>query len=182
MEGYKKAWELLETRHGNKRTYIQHLMKGVCRGPSVRMNDIKGLRLFTDALNTCVRDLKVMGELKQIETYESMRVITRRFKGKLRDDYVDESHRHEELDSATSCDAEWLLTFTKNMLRKAEKDREQIEEPSGQHANPSCKSLPTQKTMELMTAASKVTDSSLTQSALCVRNVITSKHVGASLI
>ncbi|MPC70627.1 hypothetical protein E2C01_064881 [Portunus trituberculatus] len=70
-EGYKEAWDLLEVRHGNKRTYIQHLIKRVCGRPSVRMNDIKGLRLFTDALSTCARNLKIMGELKQIETYES---------------------------------------------------------------------------------------------------------------
>ncbi|XP_045131646.1 uncharacterized protein LOC123516434 [Portunus trituberculatus] len=31
-EGYKESWDLLETRHGNKRTYIQHLIKGVCEG------------------------------------------------------------------------------------------------------------------------------------------------------
>ncbi|MPC27671.1 hypothetical protein E2C01_020849 [Portunus trituberculatus] len=49
-------------------------------------------------------------------------VVVATFKGKLRDDYVDESYRHEELNSGTSCDAEWLLTFTKNMLRNAEKD------------------------------------------------------------
>ncbi|MPC66143.1 hypothetical protein E2C01_060288 [Portunus trituberculatus] len=27
-KGYKEAWDLLEVRHGNKRTYIQHLIKG----------------------------------------------------------------------------------------------------------------------------------------------------------
>ncbi|MPC48752.1 hypothetical protein E2C01_042535 [Portunus trituberculatus] len=110
------------------------------------MNDTKGLCHFTDALSTCMRNLKIMGELKQ--TYESMHVITEKFKGKLRYPYVDESYRHEELDDGTSCEA-------KNMLRKVEKDREQIKESSGQHANLPCKPLPTKKTMGLMTAASE---------------------------
>ncbi|MPC84710.1 hypothetical protein E2C01_079457 [Portunus trituberculatus] len=78
-EGYKEAWDLLETRHGNKRTYIQQLMKGVCGGSSVRMNDTKGL--FMDALSTCVRNLKVMGELKQIGKYEFMHLRAGIFKG-----------------------------------------------------------------------------------------------------
>ncbi|XP_045132270.1 uncharacterized protein LOC123516732 [Portunus trituberculatus] len=82
--------------------------------------------LCSYALSTCMRNLKIMGELKQ--TYESMHVITEKFKGKLRYPYVDESYRHEELDDGTSCEA-------KNMLRKVEKDREQIKESSGQHAN-----------------------------------------------
>ncbi|MPC51939.1 hypothetical protein E2C01_045797 [Portunus trituberculatus] len=63
-DGCKEAWDLLETRHGNKRTYIQHLIKGVCGGPSVRINDTKDLHLFTNALNACMRNLKVMEELK----------------------------------------------------------------------------------------------------------------------
>ncbi|MPC77029.1 hypothetical protein E2C01_071468 [Portunus trituberculatus] len=53
-EGYKETWNLLEIRHGDKRTYIQQLIKGVCGGPIMSVNDIKGLRLFADALSTCL--------------------------------------------------------------------------------------------------------------------------------
>ncbi|MPC65779.1 hypothetical protein E2C01_059915 [Portunus trituberculatus] len=42
------------------------------------------------------------------------------------------------------------------MLRKAEKDGEQIEDPSGQHANPPYKPLLTKKTMGMIIATSKV--------------------------
>ncbi|MPC07898.1 hypothetical protein E2C01_000467 [Portunus trituberculatus] len=44
------------------------------------------------------------------------------------------------------------------MLRKAEKDGEQIEDTSGQHANPPYKPLPSKKTMVLMTATSKINE------------------------
>ena len=123
-EGYTKAWSLLEARHGNKRKYTQQLVKRVNSGPSVTLNDVKGLQLFVDDLSTCVSNLTVMGELMEVDTRHAITLISGRFKGKLRDDYLDESHKYEEENNKDRCGVQWLLSFAQNALRKAEKDEQ----------------------------------------------------------
>ena len=51
------------------------------------LNDTNSLHGFKNDFSTSVRNLKVMGELKQIDIYETLRVIANRFKGRLKDDY-----------------------------------------------------------------------------------------------
>ncbi|XP_042240282.1 uncharacterized protein LOC121878259, partial [Homarus americanus] len=93
--GYKEALDILEKRHGNKHTYVCQLIKKALRGPTVRLSDAKGLQQFSDELGNCVRNLKVLGELRQIDTYESISTLAERFKGKMRDDYVDKAHKYK---------------------------------------------------------------------------------------
>ncbi|XP_042218321.1 uncharacterized protein LOC121863633 [Homarus americanus] len=66
--GYKEALDILEKRHGSKHTYVCQLIKKALRGPTVRLSDAKGLQQFSDELGNCVRNLKVLGELRQIDT------------------------------------------------------------------------------------------------------------------
>lgn len=48
-EGFSRAMKILEWRYGNEDLYIQELVGKVLRGPSVKINDIKGLKNFSDA-------------------------------------------------------------------------------------------------------------------------------------
>jgi len=183
-EAYKEAWGILETRHGNKRHYVRQLIRKVLGGPSVRLNDIKGLRLFMDDLSTCIRNLKVMGELRQIDTDESICIITERFKGKLRDDYTDESHRYEKKGTGNTCGIEWLLLFTKDMLEKAENTRQRTEESSGQRTASSLTSSPAKRTTGLTTAVSEFRDVKDDSCPLCQERHIldTCRHfIGMSI-
>ena len=166
-EGYKEAWSILEARHGNKRKYVQYLVKKVCGGPDVRLNDTNGLRCFRNDLSTSVRNLKVMGELRQIDTYETIRVITDRFKGRLRDDYSYESHSYEKLKDGNRCGAEWLLTFIVDVLERTEKFEQGTEGTSGRHGVPSRTVTPAKKATGLATAASEARGISHNQCSLC---------------
>lgn len=168
-QGYKEAWTILETRHGNKRKYVKHLARRILRGPDVMLEDITGLRRFVDDLSASIRNLKIMRELAQIDTYEAVRMITERFKGKLKDEHQYESHKYEELSDDNKCGAEWLLTFTRSVLTRVEKEDNETEKVSERHTvlsrNPS--STSTKKVTGLTTTTSEVANISQGQCSLC---------------
>lgn len=70
-EGYERAWALLEKRHGNKNTYIRQLTERLLVGPSVSLQDPKGMTRLVDDMLICIDGLKAMGQLHQIDNLQT---------------------------------------------------------------------------------------------------------------
>lgn len=118
-KGYREAWKILDQRHGDKYTYICHLMKKVLRGPTVQLSDPRGLQQLLNKLENCVVNLRSLGELRQIDTYHSVRNVAERFQGRLWDDYLDESYEYRKKQGKPPR-IEWMVEFLRNMVDKAE--------------------------------------------------------------
>lgn len=119
MEGYTEAWRTLDQRHGDKYVYINQLRDKVLTGPTVTGNDPKGLQQLSDDLECCVRNLSVLGERKEIDSYGAVTVIARRFKGNLWDDYTEKKHKYTSKREGKPPGIEWLVKFVRDRASKA---------------------------------------------------------------
>ncbi|XP_050705280.1 uncharacterized protein LOC126990645 [Eriocheir sinensis] len=161
--GYEQAWELLDKRHGDKYEYIRQLTKKVLHGPSVQLQDEKGLQRLADELEHAIRDLKLLGKLQQIDTYEATQTLTGRFKGKLWDDYINQMYRYKMKHEETP-GVEWILKFVKLMVQKAEtSSKAQTQGMSRESRQP----LPDRKPVSLVTATSDSTVHDGRKCSLC---------------
>lgn len=115
--GSERAWALLDKRHGNKHTYVRQLTERLLQGPPVSLQDSKGLLQLFDDLLICIDGLTAMGQLHQIDNLQTMFAVTRRFKGRLLDDYTDRRHAYRKKQGDVP-GIRWLADFVKDMVDK----------------------------------------------------------------
>ena len=165
-EGYKRAWEILDARHGDEQQYIRQLVRRVMEGPSLNLDDIEGMRSFRNYLSSCVTGLMGMGQISHANACEVIDAITSRFEGKLRDDYMDEKHKYRKENPGALCGAQWLLTFTEDMLAKAEDNKSMRRKKETRHRTDYGRTFtPTRRITGLTTTTSSEKDND--QCPLC---------------
>lgn len=114
-EGYERAWALLEKRHGNKNTYIRQLTERLLVGPSVSLQDPKGMTRLVDDMLICIDGLKAMGQLHQIDNLQTTLAVAKRFKGRLLHDHTTKRHEYRK-QHGDAPGIEWLAAFVKDMV------------------------------------------------------------------
>ena len=68
------------------------LLSQALQGPTLQPVDLKGIQVLIDKLESWARNIQLLGELHQLNVYESVQAIARRLKRRLRDDYSGRKH------------------------------------------------------------------------------------------
>ncbi|MPC60024.1 hypothetical protein E2C01_054058 [Portunus trituberculatus] len=71
--------------------------------------------------------------MSHANAYEVIDAITDRFRGKLKDDYMDKTHERKKANPGAICGAEWLLTFMEDMIEKTEDSGSMREKEETRH-------------------------------------------------